>query len=167
MIQHYSFPAWGQTKEYFLQSLQEDIYSFTLYILFLSLDYTQALVSPFLLDDSTEDMEESCSNDLHGGDQPDSKIDCYRDNCIYNYDRLKVLDPVAANRIHPNNHRKINQYLSLYSTTGVLPSKLFQGKAIEGRTGGVLIISDMTVVLYVWMLLFQYWTNMLSEEWMK
>ncbi|KFK32367.1 hypothetical protein AALP_AA6G232500, partial [Arabis alpina] len=53
----------------------------------------------------------------------------------HGYQLLKELDPVAANRIHPNNHRKINQYLSLYAARGVLPSKLYQGKAAEGRTG--------------------------------
>ncbi|KAL6968333.1 tRNA dimethylallyltransferase, partial [Sarracenia purpurea var. burkii] len=41
------------------------------------------------------------------------------------------LDPVAANRIHPNDNRKINQYLSLYARSGLLPSKLLQGKAME------------------------------------
>ncbi|KFK32368.1 hypothetical protein AALP_AA6G232500, partial [Arabis alpina] len=49
----------------------------------------------------------------------------------HGYQLLKELDPVAANRIHPNNHRKINQYLSLYAARGVLPSKLYQGKAAE------------------------------------
>lgn len=31
-----------------------------------------------------------------------------QDSCDYNYDRLRNLDPVAANRIHPNDHRKVS-----------------------------------------------------------
>lgn len=97
--------------------------------------YIQALVSPFLLDDSAEDMDESCFGSLSGDEPVGPDSDLARDSSSYSYDLLKDLDPVAANRIHPNNYRKINQYLSLYVRTGVLPSKLYQGKAAEGRTG--------------------------------
>ncbi|XVF46866.1 hypothetical protein PTKIN_Ptkin03bG0062700 [Pterospermum kingtungense] len=94
--------------------------------------YIQALVSSFLLDDSAEDMDEIYSSDLHGGNkQTDHRPDFQGDSCNYSYDLLKELDPVAANRIHPNNHRKIHQYLRLYVCSGVLPSKLYQGKAAE------------------------------------
>lgn len=97
--------------------------------------YIQALVSPFLLDDSAEDMDESCFGSLSGDEPVGPDSDLARDSSSYSYDLLKDLDPVAANRIHPNNYRKIKQYLSLYARTGVLPSKLYQGKATEGRTG--------------------------------
>ena len=30
-----------------------------------------------------------------------------RDDLSHGYDLLKELDPVAANRVHPNNHRKV------------------------------------------------------------
>ncbi|KAE8705810.1 tRNA dimethylallyltransferase 2 [Hibiscus syriacus] len=93
--------------------------------------YIQALVSSFLLDESAEDMSEIYSSDHPGNEQTDHMLDVLGDSCNYSYDLLKELDPVAANRIHPNNHRKINQYLSLYARSGVLPSKLFQGKAAE------------------------------------
>ncbi|OMO57660.1 tRNA isopentenyltransferase [Corchorus capsularis] len=93
--------------------------------------YIQALVSSFLLDDSAEDMDKICSSDLPGNEQIDHRPDFKGDNCNYSYDLLEELDPVAANRIHPNNHRKINQFLSVYARSGVLPSKLFQGKAAE------------------------------------
>ncbi|XP_061355069.1 tRNA dimethylallyltransferase 2 isoform X2 [Gastrolobium bilobum] len=89
--------------------------------------YIQALVSPFLLDDSAEDMTENCS----GIKQSDNSFIDENDSSNDSYDLLKDIDPVAANRIHPNNHRKINQYISLYARTGVLPSKVFQGKAAE------------------------------------
>ncbi|KAK0605539.1 hypothetical protein LWI29_027926 [Acer saccharum] len=92
--------------------------------------YIQALVSPFLLDDSAEDMDESCPSDLLGDEQTDLEPDFGSDSA-YGYENLKDLDPVAAKRIHPNNHRKISQYLSLYARSGVLPSKLYQGKAAE------------------------------------
>ncbi|KAG4979941.1 hypothetical protein JHK84_033517 [Glycine max] len=88
----------------------------------------RALVSPFLLDDSAEDMDESCLGDPPGsGDSLFAEDDCSNNS----YDMLKYIDPVAANRIHPNNHRKINQYINLYNRTGVLPSNIFQGKAAE------------------------------------
>lgn len=31
----------------------------------------------------------------------------WRGDLSHGYDLLKELDPVAANRIHPNNHRKV------------------------------------------------------------
>ncbi|GKU93903.1 hypothetical protein SLEP1_g7458 [Rubroshorea leprosula] len=118
--------------------------------------YIQALVSSFLIDDSLEDVDEICSTDPSEDEQTDCGPDFRRQSCNYrihlnnhqdygdnfgrdscNYDILKDLDPVAANRIHPNNHRKINQYLDLYSRTGILPSELYQGKAAEnwGQVG--------------------------------
>lgn len=127
--------------------------------------YIQALVSPFLLDDSAEEMDESSVHDHPGGNNLNYKIDSERDGSCSGYDRLKDLDPVAANRIHPNDHRNINQYLGLYARTGVLPSKLFQGKAMEGRTGVELIISNTDAVLYVWMQLSLYWIDMWDKEW--
>ncbi|XP_059430530.1 tRNA dimethylallyltransferase 2 isoform X2 [Corylus avellana] len=92
--------------------------------------YIQALVSPFLLDDSAEDTDESC---LHGPpeEQQDNELDFGSNNLDYSYDHLKDIDPVAANRIHPNNHRKISQYLNLYARSGVPPSELFQEKTAE------------------------------------
>ncbi|KAL1203527.1 tRNA dimethylallyltransferase 2 [Cardamine amara subsp. amara] len=96
--------------------------------------YIQAVVSKFLLDDgdTVEDTEECCSNVASVVDQGlDVESVSGRDDLSHGYDLLKELDPVAANRIHPNNHRKINQYLSLHASRGVLPSKLYQGKTAE------------------------------------
>ncbi|XP_040993241.1 tRNA dimethylallyltransferase 2 isoform X5 [Juglans microcarpa x Juglans regia] len=89
-----------------------------------------ALVSPFLLDDSSEYMDDSCT---HGPseDQLDHDLDFGRDSSKYGYDHLKDIDPVSANRIHPNNHRKISQYLNLYARSGIPPSKLLQEKTAE------------------------------------
>ncbi|CAN7060794.1 unnamed protein product [Brassica rapa subsp. trilocularis] len=90
--------------------------------------YIQALVSKFLLEDSKEDVDECCSNVAPGLDVESISG---RDDLSHGYDLLKELDPVAANRVHPNNHRKINQYLSLHASRGVLPSKLYQENAAE------------------------------------
>ncbi|XP_030505813.2 tRNA dimethylallyltransferase 2 [Cannabis sativa] len=93
--------------------------------------YIQALISPFLLDETTEDMDDNCLYTSLGDEdiQPLSKLDC--EGITDSYDHLKSIDPVAANRIHPNNHRKISQYLSLHARFGILPSELLQGKAAE------------------------------------
>ncbi|XP_010521680.1 PREDICTED: tRNA dimethylallyltransferase 2 [Tarenaya hassleriana] len=94
--------------------------------------YIQAVVSRFLLDDSVEDTDERCSNDApEHDDRMDIESFSGRDDLSHGYDLLKELDPAAANRIHPNNARKIQQYLSLYARQCVLPSKLFQGKTAE------------------------------------
>ncbi|KAK1550010.1 hypothetical protein Q3G72_012310 [Acer saccharum] len=68
--------------------------------------YIQALVSPFLLDDSSEDRDESCPSDLLGDEQIDLEPDFASDSA-YSYENFKDLDPVAAKRIHQNNHRKV------------------------------------------------------------
>ncbi|KAM0896993.1 hypothetical protein ACQ4PT_022850 [Festuca glaucescens] len=57
------------------------------------------------------------------------------DDARSGYEQLKEIDPIAAQRIHPNNHRKIKRYLELYATTGALPSHLFQGEAAEDKWG--------------------------------
>ncbi|GKA77394.1 tRNA dimethylallyltransferase 2 isoform X1, partial [Tanacetum coccineum] len=107
-----------------------------------------ALVSRFLLDDSLKDTDESCFGENYGDEQPDTQILPEQENFCYTYDSLKVIDPVAANRIHPNDHRKltwggrvfdsdvrsltgITQYLNLYASSGVLPSKYLQDKSME------------------------------------
>ncbi|KAK3032651.1 hypothetical protein RJ639_034917, partial [Escallonia herrerae] len=82
-----------------------------------------------LLDDSVEDMDENCPDP--GDKKPDYDLEFGRGAFSCSYDCLKDLDPVAASRIHPNDHRKLNQYLNLYTRSGMLPSKLLQGKTME------------------------------------
>ncbi|KAI8573495.1 hypothetical protein RHMOL_Rhmol01G0282100 [Rhododendron molle] len=65
-----------------------------------------ALVSPFLLDESVEEMDENFFNGLHGDEPPESELEHGCKNFNYSYDCLKDLDSDAANRIHPNDHRK-------------------------------------------------------------
>ncbi|CAN8285615.1 unnamed protein product [Cochlearia groenlandica] len=84
--------------------------------------YIQAVVSKFLLDDLEKDTDE-CVAPVVDKDLEAESID--------GYELLKEIDPVAANRIHPNNHRKINQYLRLHASKGVIPSKLYQGNTAE------------------------------------
>ncbi|XP_073141857.1 tRNA dimethylallyltransferase 2 [Henckelia pumila] len=94
--------------------------------------YIQALVSQYLLNDFADDLEANCSLDLPGDNKkPDCELEAIGATCDYTHSHLKNLDPVAANRIHPNDHRKIRQYLKLYERLGVLPSKLFQGNTME------------------------------------
>lgn len=92
----------------------------------------QALVSPFLLDDSAENIGEGCSS-YPGNYQLDGfkstsygsgvliifyscfpgdevlgiELDEGRYRLKYDHNHLNEIDPVSANRIHPNNHRKV------------------------------------------------------------
>ncbi|GMG98469.1 hypothetical protein Nepgr_000309 [Nepenthes gracilis] len=93
--------------------------------------YIQALVSPFLLDDSVEDMCNGCLSDTSAVSEPEYDLDVGKGDGSYSYECLKVLDPVAANRVHPNDRRKVEQYLDLIARSQILPSKLFQGKMAE------------------------------------
>ncbi|KAI8527660.1 hypothetical protein RHMOL_Rhmol12G0093100 [Rhododendron molle] len=74
--------------------------------------FFHALVSSFLLDESVEEMDENCLNGLHGDEPPESELDLGCKNFNYSYDCLKDLDPYKANRIHPNDHKKIFTSLS-------------------------------------------------------
>ncbi|KAF3630441.1 phospholipid hydroperoxide glutathione peroxidase [Capsicum annuum] len=103
-------------------------------LLFLDLNMQvkfMAHVSPLLLDDFVEDVEDNCLSDSQEDEQTDLEVELLSKdfNCAYN--RLKDIDPVAPNRIHPNNGRKINQYLSRYARFGVIPSKLLQERTVE------------------------------------
>ncbi|XP_057534139.1 tRNA dimethylallyltransferase 2 isoform X3 [Amaranthus tricolor] len=101
--------------------------------------YLQALVSPFLFDDSVEELDEFCltENSVDVANWKERQ-QYERGSSDYSHDHLRAVDPVAANRIHPNDHRKIRHYLEKFSLSGVLPSQLFQGKVTEkwGRLGG-------------------------------
>ena len=44
---------------------------------------------------------------LTGDEQTDKELDFGRGSSDYSYDHLKDIDTVAANGIHPNNHRKV------------------------------------------------------------
>ncbi|GJN02567.1 hypothetical protein PR202_ga19929 [Eleusine coracana subsp. coracana] len=92
--------------------------------------YIQALVSPFLIDDTVQDIQEcTLSNHL-------DEMRLANDDEASGYECLKEIDPVAAQRIHPNNKRQIKRYLELHATTGTLPSLLFQGEAAKVRISG-------------------------------
>ncbi|PKA62392.1 tRNA dimethylallyltransferase 2 [Apostasia shenzhenica] len=87
--------------------------------------YIQSLVSPYLMDDVVEEMEEGSTNYLL------VDIDTNSLNSSSAFELLKEIDPIAANRIHPNDDRKIRRYLSVYASSGILPSSLFRGKYVE------------------------------------
>ncbi|KAL0369561.1 UNVERIFIED_CONTAM: tRNA dimethylallyltransferase 2 [Sesamum angustifolium] len=83
--------------------------------------YIQALVSRFLLDDHVEDPEANCLFDLPiDSEKPSFELGPQSENCCCTYSQLKDIDPVAANRIHPNDQRKIdvnaiNQLRTVYT----------------------------------------------------
>ncbi|XP_020245473.1 tRNA dimethylallyltransferase 2 [Asparagus officinalis] len=89
--------------------------------------YIQALVSPFLIDDAVQDMEE----DTVVSEQELSNVDL-----AASYEIMFVIVPRIPGIFSVSGliHRRflqINRYLSLYASSGVLPSTLFQGKAAE------------------------------------
>nr|CAB3475570.1 unnamed protein product [Digitaria exilis] len=94
--------------------------------------YIQALVSPFLFDDMAQDMQDCTLSDRLDG------LGLINDDVGCGYERLKQIDPLAAQRIHPNDHRKIRRYLELYATTGALPSNLFQGETAKVRNFAIV-----------------------------
>nr|GMD64616.1 tRNA dimethylallyltransferase 2 isoform X2 [Ipomoea batatas] len=93
--------------------------------------YIQSLVSPFLMDVATEDTEENCLLDPPETEQPCPELKIEQESFDYTYDCLKSIDPVAANRLHPNDHRKVHQYLNLFARFGIPPSKVLQEKTAE------------------------------------
>jgi tRNA A37 N6-isopentenylltransferase MiaA len=44
---------------------------------------------------------------------------------LSDYELLVSVDPQMAERIHPNDKRKIKRYLELYQTQNILPSEVF------------------------------------------
>ncbi|KAL5708996.1 tRNA dimethylallyltransferase [Ranunculus cassubicifolius] len=93
--------------------------------------YIQALVSPFLLGDLVEEMDDLCLKDDTGDKGLEYKFEEGDEESGGDYQRLKEIDPESADRIHPNDFRKISQYLGVYARTSVLPSRIFKGKASE------------------------------------
>ncbi len=53
------------------------------------------------------------------------------------HDRLKVLDPKAASRIHPNDPQRIQRALEIYELSGQSQSALWEVSASSGNFGGL------------------------------
>eukprot|EP00854_Cymbomonas_tetramitiformis_P003013 gene3013-3830_t len=47
------------------------------------------------------------------------------------YQQLQQIDPVAAERLHPNNTRRVARYLEIYNETGRLPSEIFMAQQLQ------------------------------------
>ena len=45
---------------------------------------------------------------LTGDKQPNTQLMLEQEHFSYSYDSLKDIDLVAANKIHPNDHRKVS-----------------------------------------------------------
>ncbi|KAF9591163.1 hypothetical protein IFM89_002118 [Coptis chinensis] len=68
--------------------------------------YIQALVSPFLLDDLVEEMDDCSLKGSIGDKEPEYKFETGTGESNVDYEHLKEVDPDAAKRIHPNDWRK-------------------------------------------------------------
>lgn len=78
-------------------------------------------------------MAEACFDDLSQDDRGNSK---YCETIIKQetsdlYEHLKMIDQEAACGIHPNNARKLNQYISLYKRTGRKPTELLDTDRLD------------------------------------
>ncbi|KAL8130093.1 hypothetical protein V2J09_019248 [Rumex salicifolius] len=93
--------------------------------------YIQALVSPFFLDDQVDDMNDDSICDSQESYRSDCELNGVEVDQHYTFERLMAIDSLAANRLHPNDHRKIKQYIYSFERFGILPSKLFQGENAE------------------------------------
>ncbi|KAK3249598.1 hypothetical protein CYMTET_40972 [Cymbomonas tetramitiformis] len=51
------------------------------------------------------------------------------------YQQLQQIDPVAAERLHPNNTRRVARYLEIYNETGRLPSEIFMAQQLQADEG--------------------------------
>ncbi|KAL6511022.1 hypothetical protein OROGR_022146 [Orobanche gracilis] len=102
--------------------------------------YIKALVTRFLLDDNAEDLQANCLSDVPGDEEePDFQLEPPSENCDYTYNRLKDLDPVAANRIHPNDQRK-DQAISKFIFTFTYTSKQAFPRGYHADTIAVLSV---------------------------
>jgi len=76
------------------------------------------------------------------------------------YKTLQQIDELAANKIHPNNTRRIIRALEIYYKTGQLPSKLYQKKQPKFST---LIIGLTIERNELYRMIHQRITNMLEQ----
>ena len=56
------------------------------------------------------------------------------------YEKLKKIDPVIAEKLHPNDGRKIFRYLSLYEETHIPPSQVIVVVAVIAVVVAVVVI---------------------------
>lgn len=59
------------------------------------------------------------------------------------YDYLKRIDPEQAEKIHPNNHRRVIRALEIYETTGMTMTKYQQKQSLNSPYNLILIGLDM------------------------
>ncbi|APC48549.1 tRNA (adenosine(37)-N6)-dimethylallyltransferase MiaA [Virgibacillus halodenitrificans] len=59
------------------------------------------------------------------------------------YDRLRVIDPEQAEKIHPNNYRRVIRALEIYEITGVKMSQLQKEQTIESPYNVIFIGLEM------------------------
>lgn len=59
------------------------------------------------------------------------------------YNRLKKIDPEQAQKIHPNNHRRVVRALEIYETTGMTMTEYQQEQTLTSPYNLILIGLDM------------------------
>ncbi|RLL45395.1 tRNA (adenosine(37)-N6)-dimethylallyltransferase MiaA [Oceanobacillus piezotolerans] len=59
------------------------------------------------------------------------------------YNRLKEIDPVQAEKIHPNNHRRVIRAMEIYETTGKTMTEYQEDQALESPYHLILIGLEM------------------------
>jgi tRNA dimethylallyltransferase len=62
---------------------------------------------------------------------------------LYMYERLRSIDPQQAERVHPNNVRRVIRALELYETTGQVMSEYHEEQPVESPFRPILIGLEM------------------------
>lgn len=123
--------------------------------------YLRALVSRALLDDQGEtslgEMDEAIDDD------GDKEINAERvassailltsaeislPDPLLAHARLRLVDPTSANKIHPNNTRRVRRYLEIYDTTGTPASVVFAKQKKEAANTRALGNENDTMMRY-------------------
>ena len=95
--------------------------------------YAQALVSDSLMDVRDREEEECISDksfidDIgpNGGRRTAAEDGTVGVDASTAYARLAEVDPESAQRLHPNDIRRVRRYLEIFDTTGERPSDVFK-----------------------------------------
>lgn len=78
-----------------------------------------------LLFNDDETFQELEKEEEKGQESKDSNKTCENEEKLFNFELLKTIDPLMAEKTHPNDKRRIRNYIKFYYRTKKLPSEIF------------------------------------------